>query len=531
MAVKKVKARTSELATALLQLKGHPLAFEKYRPFELIYDMDPDTMILKAGRQIGKSVCLGGRLTTKSIARPYFNSLYLAPLQQQTKRFSNAYLDAFIDSPLIKKHFKDKASISNVYEKRFSNGSTIYLSYAENEHDADRIRGIMSDQLTMDEIQDVSYDALPPIFEILSASEYNLKALAGTSKSTANTLEYMWQQSNQLEWCVKCDHCGHWVIPDEYEKCIKICSKFEGPSCDKCGGLIDFNKGTWVAKNPNQKRRIGFHLPQFIMGANTKKSKWPDIWEKVQSAEEGGLYSPVKLSNEVFGLATDLAGKSISMAEAMNCCNPEVKSWFNKWPHDDGRNIVVCVMGVDWAVTGSEKSFTVASILGYDAAGKCYLLYSERFQGVHPLAQVERIAQLFKQYKCVFIGSDRGVGVLQGQLLQKELGFKKLVMINYVSAKQRLRYDPKGGFLAADRTQAIDNVVMKIRMGRERFETPAWEVTQSMWKDALNIHEEETHSGTRVYRHHPDEPDDWLHSVVFGNIAYQYLSHDFTFTE
>jgi hypothetical protein len=524
-----VKARTSQFASALLQLKGKPLSFEHYRPFELIYDIDPDMMVLKAGRQIGKSVSLGGRIATKSIARSYFNSLYLAPLQIQSKRFSKAYLDAFINSTLIKKHFKNTTTTKNVYEKSFNNGSTVYLSYAENENDADRIRGIMADQLTLDEVQDISYDALPPIFEILSASPYQFKVMAGTSKSTSNTLEHLWLQTNQLEWCIKCTHCGHWVVPNDYDVCIKICSKPEGPSCDKCGSMIDVGTGQWVSGVPTQKRRIGFHLPQFIMGANTTPKKWMGLWEKVQGSEGGGLYSPAKLSNEVFGLATDLAGKSISMREAQECCNNEMREWYPAWPRNKG--IVTCVMGIDWAVTGAEKSFTVASVLGYDAMGKCFLLYSEKFHGVHPLKQVERIQEIFHKYRCQFIGSDRGVGVLQGQLLQQALGPTKLMMINYVSSKARLRYDIKNSYLAADRTQAIDNVIMKIRYGRDRFETPSWDLTSNYWRDGLSIYEEETLSGNRVYRHHPDEPDDWLHSIVFGNIAYQYLNRDFTFTE
>lgn len=526
---KPVVARTSQFATALLELKGSPLSFEKYRPFELVYDMDPDLMVLKAGRQIGKSVSLAGRITTKSVARSYFNSLYVAPLQVQSKRFSNAYLDAFIDSPLIRKHFKNRGTTKNVYEKSFSNGSTVYLSYAENEHDADRIRGIMADQLTMDEIQDISYDALPPIFEILSASDYGYKVMAGTSKSTANTLEYLWLSTNQLEWCIKCPHCGHWVIPNEYEVCVRICQNPHGPSCDKCGKVIDVTKGIWVATEPGEKRRVGFHLPQFLMSANTSKKKWAGLSEKVVGAETGGLYSPAKLANEVFGLATDLAGKTISMKEARECCNPEQKTFYEKWRRDKG--IIYCVMGIDWAVTGAEKSFSIASVVGYDHLGKAYLMYSEKFQGIHPLKQVERIQEIYHKYQCQFIGSDRGVGVLQGELLQKALGHDKLMMINYVSSKARLRYDVRHRFLAADRTQAIDNVVMKIRYGRDRFETPCWDMMQSFWQDALNVYEEETLSGNRVYRHHPDEPDDWLHSLVFANIAYQYMTRDFTYTE
>ena len=115
--------------------------------------------------------------------------------------------------------------------------------------------------------------------------------------------------------------------------------------------------------------------------------------------------------------------------------------------------------------------------------------------------------------------------------MQKELGHDKVIMVQYVSAGKRLRWDSNGQFLAADRTQAIDNVMMKWRLGAERFACPTWELTEGYWKDALSVFEEETMVGKRVYRHHPDEPDDWMHAVVFGNVGYQYLTGDFTYTE
>lgn len=65
-------ATASQLAASLLELKGYPLRFDQYEPFRAIYDIDPELMVFKAGRQIGKSVSLGGRLVSKSIALPYF---------------------------------------------------------------------------------------------------------------------------------------------------------------------------------------------------------------------------------------------------------------------------------------------------------------------------------------------------------------------------------------------------------------------------------------------------------------------------
>lgn len=527
--MEKVVATASSFASAILSLKGKPLSFDLYRPWKTIYDLTPEMMVLIAGRQIGKSVSLSGRSVTQSAAKSYFNTLYIAPFQIQTTRFSHAYMDPFMDSPIIKKYFKGKSAVKNVFEKGFSTGSTVYLSYAQDETDADRIRGIMADQLLVDEVQDIMYSALPPIFEVTSASEYAYKVLSGTAKSTSNTLELLWQDTCKFEWVVKCSHCNFWNIPDTYDNCMIICSKEHGPSCIRCGKVIDMMSGRWIATKPSEKKKIGFHLPQFIMTANTSLKKWPRLHEKVIQAQNFGLYSPAKLANEVFGISTDLAGKTLSVSDVMACSNPDrsefrpVEDWSMKYTH--------VIMGIDWSVTGSTTSYTVCSVFGFLPNGKMDLLFSEKFQGIDVYVQVERILQIYKEYKCCLVGADRGVGVMQVQTMQRRLGFQKVVPINYVSAKVSVRWDQPGQFIAADRTRAMDNIVAMIRQGMERFETPKYELMKGFWSDALSIYEEETMVGTRVYRHHPEEPDDWFHTAVFARVAWQYTTGDFTFVD
>jgi hypothetical protein len=513
-----VKTTLSRFATAVLSLKGKPFSFEGYEPFQLVYDTHTPEIVLKAGRQVGKSVSVAGRVTVESIMRRYFNSLYVTPLSKQASRFSTMYLDPYLNGKLVKKHFRNAESKKNVYEKSLTTGSIIFLGYGETEQDADRIRGISSDSVLLDEIQDIDYGAVPVIFETLSASPFAYKRASGTSKTLNNTLEHFWNKSNQSEWGVKCSHCSKWSLPSDLDACLRMTLSKSGPSCIHCGSIIDVSKGEWIRGRPSVLESAGYHLPQIIFASRTGPKKWGELYSKVHS----GTYSPAKIANEVFGLAYDFASKPISMRDCLNCCNPDWREFEKGFPSDT-RSMITCVMGIDWSVTASEVSFTVITIFGVDYNGKMFLLHSERLQGVDILEQVAIAAHLYRHYNVSAIGTDRGMGVLQGQMLVREFGQEHVFMLQYVSGKERLRWDQIGGYYAINRTQAIDNFVYTLKQGRSRFETPCWEKTENFWVDAMSIYDEETLSGMRVYRKDPNHPDDWLHSCVFAQAALEIL--------
>ena len=424
----------------------------------------------------------------------------------------------------------DTNSKKNVFEKSLNNGSRIYLSYAEDENSADRVRGASADQLFVDEIQDCSIEALPILAETLSASDYGFKRYTGTAKTENNTLELMWKRSNQMEWVIKCTHCGKHTIPIDFETCLKILENPDGPGCVHCGKVLDMHTGVWMAAKPHVKDFYGFHISQLSIPARCSPKKWKELREKAFGSEGSRGYSAQKLANEVMGVASGIGGRILSMREAMACCNEERTKFDEGFPYDS-RGINCTVLGVDWSVSGSTKSYTVITVLGYDFNGKCHLLFTERLNGVDILEQVRRVEYLYAKYKCTMLGSDRGVGVLQGQLMKQDLGDDKVNMVNYVAAKTQLRWDKEGLYFAADRTMNIDTAVLKAKMGRDRFETPCWALMSEFWQDALNVFEEETLAGRRVYRKDEDLTDDWLHSVVFANIAYMIVRGDFSYIE
>jgi hypothetical protein len=300
----------------------------------------------------------------------------------------------------------------------------------------------------------------------------------------------------------------------------------EGPGCVYCGGLLDMSKGKWIAGKPLEKDHLSFHLPQIIFPARTKPKKWKELIEKAKT------YSVPKLANEVFGCPSGLAGRPLSLKEVMACCNQKQTQWDKGFPEpNDERRIVNTVLGVDWSVSGGTNSYTVITVLGYDWNGKAHLLYAQRLNGIDILEQVKRCIDLYRQYKCTMLGSDRGVGQLQVELLRKALGHDRVNPVQYVAAKSPLRWDKDGEFFAADRTTSMDTMILKAKIGKTKIETPSWDLMSEFWQDALNIFEEETLAGRRVYRKDEDLCDDWFHSLNFANIAYMILKGDFTYVD
>ena len=520
-----MEIRPSQLAQAILQLKGKPLDLSEYKPFELVYDLSPLTLVACCGRQIGKSVSLGSSLISNSIIRSYFATLFVSPLSQQTSRFSSQYLTPFSNSTIVKNHFVDSSDKKNVFLKTFNNGSSITLSYAETEQDADRVRGVAADAFYFDEVQDASLEAIPILEETLSASEFMFRRFTGTAKGEANTLTVLFKRSNMMEWVVKCSHCGKYSIPSDFDVCLKmLTTNPAGPGCVFCGGLLDMRTGRWLAARPSIKDNIGVHIPQFCIPARTQPKKWVDLVSKAKR------YDKVRLSNEVFGLPVGSGGRPLSLRQVMAVCNPDRTAFEKGFPRDE-RNILYTVMGVDWSVTGSTASYTVVTILGFDGQGKAYILYVQRFDGMDILDQVKDIINLYYQFECSHIGSDRGVGVLQGQIMKRSISDSNVSMINYVAAKTNLRFDKEGNYFAADRTLAIDTAVIKVKVGPSKLEAPCWTLMESYWNDALHIFEEESHAGRRLYRKDEDSPDDFIHSLTFAFLAQMILHGHFTYQD
>jgi hypothetical protein len=135
---------------ALLNLKGKPYTLKEHFPFEPLFSTRrPRKLVVRASRQTSKSTSISADGVVTSVSRPYFNTLFVTPLFEMVRRLSTNYVASFIKDSPFQQLFDDAQVTNNVLQRTFANGSTMFFSYCF--RDADRVRGINSDKLSIDE--------------------------------------------------------------------------------------------------------------------------------------------------------------------------------------------------------------------------------------------------------------------------------------------------------------------------------------------------------------------------------------------
>ena len=504
-----------------IQSRLQRLSLKGMRYLEEVYDTDARRTLFMSGRQVAKSTTLGNKLLSYSVLRPHFKSLYVSPAQLQTSQFSNDRIKLPIYYSDHLSTFVSGDLVDRVNHRQFINGSEIRLRYAF--LNADRIRGIMTDLLCIDELQDILVNLLPVIEETLFTSPYKLRCYAGTPKSEDNTLAYYWYNySTQNEWVVPCDrgsqHGGkrHWNVvgeknlPDKSE---------DGLVCNRCKKSIDADHDVaqWAAGNPepkDEKGRLlevpfeGFRIPQLI----SPFADWREILDSY------GRYSRQRFYNEKLGLPFDSGLRPLVKEDIKRNCDPEASIYPGpfKYDYNFARSVPDTWMGLDWG-TG-ENSFSYVTIVGY-SEGRLRLLYFKRFVGeeIEPDRQLAAIHDLVRLFSVKRIGCDYGGGFYMNDKLTRIYGLERVFKFQYVAQhKQKVRWDSQLGRYLLRRSEIMSDIFQAIKRGVFTF--PRWEeMDQSMAKEMLSIHSEYNETlRLTMYNRSPGTPDDGFHSFLYA---------------
>lgn len=517
--------RRSNLAQKLLYLDGNPFTLQDYPFLYAIYDGQYQSMLLKTARQVSKSTSLCNFIVCESIGLPHFRNLYLSPSQEQTQTFSNTRVGKTVHySPMVRRFWTSNDFTARTMLRMFRNGSEIKFTYASD--DPDRARGNTADRCSFDEVQDILYDAVIPVVnECMANSNYGYETYAGTPKTMENTIEYLWSLSTQTEWIMKCEGCNKFSFIEGVSAVGK-----HGPICIKCGHALNPRSGQWYDFQPEAPRRRdeekhisrikGFHISQPMLPLNSER---PDRWQRLLNKIE--RYSETKLKNEVFGVSDALGARLISKPELEALCQDYD---VYRHPNENIQQYMHICAGIDWSGGGVEGvSRTVLWIFGITKDHRLKTLYFRIYPVTSPISIIDDVAEVLTAYNVALVLGDRGEGHLANNVLRQRLGRHRVHQVKYGHQASPITWNDEADSYHVDRTTLMDNYFMVLKRGGVIY--PKITHMVEPIKEILNIYEEVTQQGLKVWRHAPTQPDDCFHAQLFGWLAAKILLADLQF--
>lgn len=385
--------------------------------------------------------------------------------------------------------------------------------------------------------QDLNPDFIDVIESTMDASDWAVRRYFGTPKTSDNLLQTLFDDSSAAEWVTPCAGCNRDNIATTAHHLMDMIQE-KGPSCYKCGKLLDPATGHFEHERPELRVRFaGYHVPQAIMPFHYAN---PDKWLELYTAKT--KMSPVRFLNEKCGESCDVMATLISKPDLVKA---SVLPWRNT--DNDDKELTKLVkqypqltLGVDWGGYGAEGvSYTAFVLLGHHTDGKIDVLRMRRLvQTTGNDYEVKRIIEMASRGHIYRMGHDyNGAGATRETLLI-HAGFplEGIVPLAYTGNNTQAiaNYQPPGGVVArgyyrVDKPRAVMLVAECIKKGLIRFPMfDSWNIregdVQSLADDFLAVAEDHVEldraSSVIVIRKKPGRCDDVLHALVYGALAH-----------
>jgi hypothetical protein len=517
-------------------IEGNPFRFEGREYFKDVYDCDSEEVIFKCGRQVEKSTYNSVNIATFTTTVNFFRSLYVAPTNDQVKVFSRSRLQKLYDysqNDYIKENFIDKHCAQAVYFKELNNGSEVNLKHCYEE--ADNIRGISSNGVFIDEVQDIIVDAIPVILETQShaydsGAKMRRNVYSGTPKSFSNTIEIYWKRSTMAEYIIVCPHCNTPLIlhipnmrPDRYV-------------CTKCGGTlvegvpdprqegrfvkkIYYTKAFWKDREKGRKLK-GFRISQLVVPWISPQ----EVWEKYRN------YPPAQFHNEVLGLSYEDGEKPFTETLLNRITDKNLRMYDKAEGYFSN---CFTYMGIDWGLGISGTGYTFVVVGAYNQQGLFQILLAHRFfegpelERDYQMAKIFEWMDLFKIRLCVV---DWGFGHDRIPDLKRRYGSRVQPMYYSANLGVKLKYDANKGYWLVNRSRVLMEYVTEMREQPAKFVWPGADekrlqplrdnhlAIQAEYRETTNGRSEEL-----FFTHSPATPDDGCHAGFYSWYASKIL--------
>lgn len=486
---------------------------------EELYDLSIDSsdhLFYSGGVLSHNSTTFAVNQLIMSYLLPKFSTLYVAPYAQQKSTYAQKLGE-------MEKAFAFPIGPQNVNKKVFPNGSLIELVHCLTT--ASHARGKSTDQILVDEAQNMDGSIVYEILQSMSASDISAKIFAGTALTTESFLEAKWQQSSMASWKIKCN-CGKWIDTYDAKLLFKMCVNPEGPVCPYCEKLVDVTNGYYTHENMGLFERglIGFHIPQIII---PDKVYTPHRWKELYDAVL--MEDPRKVQEESFGIAATEGNREITSENLKSLAIlPGSKDLYLNKAREKFYEYVIS--GVDWggsdynANDGTKLSFTAHCIIGITSTFNIDILHMQKHSGQNYDVIISEIAEWHKKYGAQWAASDFGAGSVYNNMLREHINAEHHFVFSYSAPESKPMGIPTGPHLinqySLNRNEAISNVYKLILADPQRLRTRDWAEVKDFMMDFMNMYRflYELPSGKQTWRYKRagNKSDDLLHAFNFA---------------
>jgi hypothetical protein len=313
-----------------------------------------------------------------------------------------------------------------------------------------------------------------------------------------------------------------------------------GPICLKCGKTLNTREGFWLdfKARPDDYKGVftqGFHIPQAVMPVNIprcnpgKEAEAQKRWDAILKAMAD--WSPSRFRNEVLGVSDAIGARLVSLEELKALCTGKPMSSTSTPALTEG--IAFAVMGIDWSGGGTSKlSRTAIHVWGWHPGTRSLrTLFAKIYPPANAVADVEDIIRIAQNYNVALVCGDAGEGYLPNDVVAKALGHNRVIKAQYGSQKLPVTWNKVDRWML-DRTMMIDNMMMFLKGKRAiSAQFPPYAEIKEQIQDVLNMFEEVTSAGKKIWTHSPKQPDDGFHAMLFGWLAFRMVLQDVDFTK
>lgn len=418
--------------------------------------------------------------------------LYLFPTGNDVSDFSKSRFSPIIESnPRIAEYVRDtdavgikKVGSSFLYLR----GARLSQTVGGSEKESAKLRSISVDRVVYDEYDLMEDDVRAKAMGRMGASEVRQEAFLSNPTIPDFGIDKIWQTTDQRHWMIKCSHCNSYTcLEEEFPECIRFDRDGRGIRvCIKCKEPIDRTKGSWVAKYPSVKDRIGRWWSQL----NSPTIDPGEILKAFEDPPGGNIADVYRL---MLGVAYIEAENRLTKQDVYSCCGVEtVRST------DDGP----CALGAD---VGKLIHVVIAK---RTANGKKQVVYLGRH------THIDDLYELSRRYKVKIGCMDLYPETRMVRDFQRSSKYQVWGLEYHEKQVKGIVEDQVGLVLKIGRTESMDNVHNVIVEGGIVIPRRSKEVDEYALEmtNTAKILDEDT-KGNRIYRYKKLGDDHFYHAT------------------